>query len=192
MQGPPDHALGRSRGGFGTKVHEYRSLGTRFEKLAVNYVAMWWIAIIEKALKRLFPDRPYALSNAGPEVSLEELVRVRFTRHRIEEVFEAAKQETGLAHYEVRGRVGWHHHVTLSLLALWFLCGERRRVGGKTRAVTVSQVREVFTRQLRAPSPERIAAEVPRVLYRTESARIYHWHQATGGFPPRRRPPDTS
>jgi transposase len=37
---------------------EYRSLGTRFEKLAVNYVAMWLIAIMEKALKRLFPDRP--------------------------------------------------------------------------------------------------------------------------------------
>jgi hypothetical protein len=36
---------------------EYRSLGTRFEKLAVNYVAMWLIAIMEKALKRLFPDR---------------------------------------------------------------------------------------------------------------------------------------
>lgn len=36
---------------------EYRSLGTRYEKLAVNYVAMWLIAIIEKALKRLFPNR---------------------------------------------------------------------------------------------------------------------------------------
>ncbi|WP_406694689.1 IS5 family transposase [Singulisphaera sp. Ch08] len=36
---------------------EYRSLGTRFEKLAVNYVALWLIAIMEKALKRLFPDR---------------------------------------------------------------------------------------------------------------------------------------
>ena len=77
------------------------------------------------------PRTHYALSNAGPEVALEELVRVRFERHRIEEVFEAAKQETGLAHYEVRGWVGWHHHMTLSLLALWFLCCERRRLGGE-------------------------------------------------------------
>ncbi len=77
------------------------------------------------------PKTHYALSNAGLEVRLEELVRVRFTRHRIEEVFEAAKQEAGLAHYEVRSWVGWHHHVTLSLLALWFLCCERRRVGGE-------------------------------------------------------------
>jgi SRSO17 transposase len=77
------------------------------------------------------PETHYALSNAGPAVSLEELARVRFTRHKVEEVFEAAKQEAGLAHYEVRSWVGWHHHVTLSLVALWFLCGERRRVGGE-------------------------------------------------------------
>ncbi|MDB5353435.1 MAG: hypothetical protein JWN86_4682, partial [Planctomycetota bacterium] len=35
-------------------------------------------------------------------------------------------------------------------------------------------------------------AEVSRVLWRKEAARIYHWHKATGGFPPRRPPPDTS
>lgn len=64
----------------------------------------------------------------------------------------------------------------------------------KTPAASVSQVREVFTRLLRvpAPSPERIAAEVTRVLWRKETARIYKWHKATGGFPPRRPPPNTS
>jgi transposase len=35
---------------------EYRALGTRYEKLAVNYVALWLIAMIDKALKRLYPD----------------------------------------------------------------------------------------------------------------------------------------
>ena len=77
------------------------------------------------------PETHYALSNAAADVPLEELVRARFARHRIEEVFEAAKGEVGLAQYEVRSWVGWHHHVTLSLLALWFLCRERRRVGGE-------------------------------------------------------------
>jgi SRSO17 transposase len=77
------------------------------------------------------PRIHYALSNAGAEVSLAELVRVRFTRHRIEEVFEAGKGEAGLAQYEVRSWVGWHHHMTLSLLALWFLILQRRRVGGE-------------------------------------------------------------
>lgn len=35
---------------------EYRSLATRYDKLAVNYVAMWLIAITERALDRLYPD----------------------------------------------------------------------------------------------------------------------------------------
>jgi SRSO17 transposase len=78
------------------------------------------------------PRTDYSLSNAGPEVSLSELVRVRFTRHRIEEVFGAAKGEVGLGQYEVRSWVGWHHHMTLSLVALWFLVLERMRVGGET------------------------------------------------------------
>ena len=77
------------------------------------------------------PQAHYALSNAEAEVSLAELVRVRFTRHRIEEALEAGKGEAGLAHYEVRSWVGWHHHMTLSLLALWFLIRERRRLGGE-------------------------------------------------------------
>src|SRR5512147_436159 len=77
------------------------------------------------------PQTHYSLSNAGPEVPLVELVRVRFTRHRIEEVFGAAKGEVGLGQYEVRSWVGWHHHMTLSLLALRFLILERLRVGGE-------------------------------------------------------------
>lgn len=35
---------------------EYRALGTRYEKLATNYVALWLVAIIDKALKRLYPN----------------------------------------------------------------------------------------------------------------------------------------
>jgi hypothetical protein len=55
-------------------------------------------------------------------------------------------------------------------------------------------MREIFARLLRspAPSPERIAEVVTRVLWRKEAARIYKWHKATGKFPPRRSRPDTS
>jgi len=77
-------------------------------------------------------DRWYALSNAPADVPLAELVRVKSERHRIEEVFQEAKGEVGLAHYEARSWVGWHHHMTLSLLALWFLTLERQRLGGKS------------------------------------------------------------
>lgn len=70
---------------------------------------------------------------APPDVPLDvgTLVRVAAHRHHIEQVFELAKGECGLAHYEVRSWVGWQHHMTLSMLALWFLTLERRRLGKK-------------------------------------------------------------
>jgi hypothetical protein len=82
--------------------------------------------------------------------------------------------------------------MTLSLLALWFLVGERQRLGKKIPALTVAQLRGVFARLLQPepPSASRIAREVSRVLRRTEEARIYHWYKATGKFPPRRGRPD--
>ena len=73
----------------------------------------------------------YAMTDAGPEVPLAKVVGAQRQRHRIEEVFEAGNGEAGLDHYEVRSWVGWHHHMTLSLVALWYLCLERRRVGGE-------------------------------------------------------------
>ena len=66
------------------------------------------------------------------------LVRVHGERHRIEEVLQEGKGEVGLAHYEVRGWVGWHHHMTLALLALWFLTLERRRLGGENPGVNAA------------------------------------------------------
>jgi SRSO17 transposase len=77
------------------------------------------------------PEWTYSMSNAPPETPLVELVRTRSSRHRVEEVFKQAKGEVGLAHYEVRSWVGWHHHITLALLALWFLILERGRMGGE-------------------------------------------------------------
>jgi SRSO17 transposase len=77
------------------------------------------------------PQVWYTLSNARAEVPLAKVVYVHSRRHGVEELLQEAKGEVGLGHYEVRGWVGWHHHMTLSLLALWFLILERGRAGKK-------------------------------------------------------------
>ncbi len=74
------------------------------------------------------PQTHYSLSNAAADVPVEEIAWAHADRHRIEEMFELGNGEVGLDHYEVRSWVGWHHHMTLSLLALWFLGIEKRRV----------------------------------------------------------------
>jgi SRSO17 transposase len=56
---------------------------------------------------------------------LRLLARAAGRRWLVEECFEAAKQEVGLADYEVRSWHGWHRHVTLAMLALAFLAGLR-------------------------------------------------------------------
>lgn len=73
----------------------------------------------------------YYLSNAPPETPLEEFARVAKAEHRIEECFQRAKGEVGLADYETRTWWGWHHHQTLSILAAWFLVEETRRAKKK-------------------------------------------------------------
>lgn len=77
------------------------------------------------------PKTHFCLSNAAADVPVDEVVWAHGDRHRIEEMFELGNGEVGLDHYEVRSWVGWHHHMTLSLLALWFLVLERQRVGEK-------------------------------------------------------------
>lgn len=52
---------------------------------------------------------------------MPELVRVIGSRWPIEECFEAAKQEAGLAQYQFRLYRAWYRHITLAMLAMTFL-----------------------------------------------------------------------
>jgi len=69
----------------------------------------------------------YYLSNASIDTSLEAFARVVTSEHRIEECIKRSKSEAGLADYEVRSWLGWHHHQVLSMIATWFLVQETRR-----------------------------------------------------------------
>lgn len=131
------------------------------------------------------------LSNADEEVPLANVVWAHAQRHWQEAGLKEAKSEVGMAHYEVRGWRGWHHHMSMSLLALWFLALERFHQQAVTPALSVSVLREVFSRvfALRRLSLASIVRELNETLRRTEEARIYHWVHNTGKYPPRRTVP---
>ena len=63
----------------------------------------------------------YYICPAPTPVPLAELVRVAGSRWAVEETFQFAKNETGLAHYQVRRYNAWYRHITLSMLAAAFL-----------------------------------------------------------------------
>jgi len=77
------------------------------------------------------PRTWYTLARGPEGTTLKKFVQVHGRRHGVEEFLQRGKGEVGLADYEMRSWVGWHHHMTLSFLALWFLIRETERVGGK-------------------------------------------------------------
>lgn len=70
-------------------------------------------------------DLAYYVIFGPANTSLATLARVAGMRWTVEECFELAKQEVGLADYEVRSWHGWHRHITLAMLALAFLVAMR-------------------------------------------------------------------
>ena len=90
--------------------------------------------------------------------------------------------------YQVRTWEGWHHHMALTLIAVWFLIGETHRGQRWTPALTLPQVRyglsvlllEVFC----TPGTDSICRQVYRQLMRNELARFYH-HRTRKCMPPR-------
>jgi SRSO17 transposase len=61
------------------------------------------------------------LSNAPADTPRRELVRVSGMRWPIETCFEEAKGSLGMAQYQTRSWRGWHHHMTLVILAHHFV-----------------------------------------------------------------------
>jgi len=91
-----------------------------------------WLVIVERPAGDGF-THDYYLSNAKDGTTYDEFARVILASHRVEDCFRRAKSECGLADYEVQTWYGWHHHVTLSLLAGWFLTKETLRAKKKAR-----------------------------------------------------------
>jgi SRSO17 transposase len=77
------------------------------------------------------PGKPeptkYWLSSLPETTPLVELVGLARLRWRVEQDYRELKGALGLDHFEGRGWVGWHHHVTLVSVAHGFLTLERLR-----------------------------------------------------------------
>jgi len=134
-----------------------------------------WL-MVTKTLERV-PEYRYYFSNGEEDVTLQEMVHVANTRFWVEDCFERSKGKVGLDHYEVRSWRGWHHHITLCLLALLFLVEEQHRLSRSTPAMTLQQSAEALGEILRSPDMDvrELARRITRRLRRNEESRIQHW-----------------
>jgi SRSO17 transposase len=78
------------------------------------------------------PVIKYYLCNAEETCPSKDMVAAGHSRWTVEDCFLQGKQEVGMDAYEVRCWRGWHHHMTMVMLALWFLKLETRRLGEKS------------------------------------------------------------
>lgn len=101
----------------------------------------------------------YFLSNAAESVPIETLLRVAFDRWRIERIFEDAKTELGLDHFEVRHFRSIWRHLIITCISHLFL------------AEFVLAHREKKSRPDRRPGPHRNARTCPAVVARGTTRR---------------------
>jgi len=90
-----------------------------------------WL-VIERSCDQA-PYIKYYISNAAVDCPLMEMAQTGHQRWSVEDCFLRGKQEVGMDDYEVRGWRGWHHHMTLVMMALWFLVLQKQRLGEKNR-----------------------------------------------------------
>lgn len=76
----------------------------------------------------------YWLSTLPKNTDLIDLVRQAKWRWHIEQDYQQLKDELGLDHFEGRSWIGWHRHVTMTMVAFGFLVLERLR-GAKKGAL---------------------------------------------------------
>ncbi len=119
----PEDGWSRLSAGDGAKGPRWYDW--RWLPLAAPLEPTWrrWL-LIRRSLSDAIEMRAYVVF-APQETTLEAVVRVAGARWTIEQLFEAAKGEVGLDHYEVRSWTGWYRHITLAMWTLALLTAMR-------------------------------------------------------------------
>lgn len=96
----------------------------------------------------------YYLSNAPIETEVATFAWLSGLRWPIETCFEDGKQKIGLGDYQVRSWTGWHHHMTLCILAHFFLVRLQIRLKDEAPKLTLPQAIQLLKAALAHPQPD--------------------------------------
>jgi SRSO17 transposase len=147
----------------------------------------------------------YFVSNAPPRTSVATLLRVAFSRWRVERCFEDEKGELGLDHYEGRLYLGLKRHLILSAVSHLFLArvqqdlrgekprvdglpGPHRRGGGREEFLAVGSSQRAFVpayggRTSLHSDPPRPSPQEPHQDHPAETARPRHSSNDASALP---------
>src|SRR5918992_2473455 len=136
------HAASRLAAGLPARAWRRLSAGARSEgerlyawarlRLTRLQQPPWEHWLLVRRSRKDPKDLAYYVVYGPDRTTLATLARIAGRRWAIEECFEVAKQEVGLADYEIRSWRGWHRHITLAMLALGLLAAMRVKLNAAT------------------------------------------------------------
>jgi SRSO17 transposase len=130
--------------------------GGKWRKVAVIDVYTWNGEEAPSRQERLIvstnldgTDVKYSLTNDREHrSSWEELVYQQRQRYWVEQSLKDAKSEVGMAEYQVRTWRAWHHHLTLTMLALLFMLQQKLDHQEETPLLSCSDIRFILAHTL--------------------------------------------
>lgn len=112
----------------------------------------------------------YQFCNAPSDTPFQRLAEMSHSRYWIERAIQDAKGQAGLADYELRSWRGWHHHMTMTILAMLFLLELQLDWKPKAPHLTIHDVREIL--EVILPKREITPDEILRIIQKKHKARL--------------------
>ncbi len=153
--------------------------GEKRRKVIVTEVMTWngedSKARKEKLIVSKNPDGTevkYSLCNDRQKrYTYSELLYMQMQRYRIERSLQDAKSESGMAEYQVRTWTAWHHHISLTMLALLFMIGQRIRNREHVPLLSCSDIKSVLANTL--PQKADTEEEILNLIHERHIRRKY-------------------
>ena len=124
-------------------------------KLFIRFAALQ-VFRIEGALPRLEPvwllirqeidrkETKFSFSNAPWDTPLLTLAKRQSRRYFVERALEDGKGLAGLDEYQIQGWRGWHHHMTMVILAMLFLWQLKQSLRPKAPMITLQDALDIL------------------------------------------------
>jgi SRSO17 transposase len=111
----------------------------------------------------------YVLSNARADIPVLDLARMAASRFWVERALQDAKGALGMAEYQMRGWVGWHHHMAMVMLAMLFMLRERVLLAEELPLLSAEDI--VWMLEYYLPRAQATEAEIQKALTRRHRRR---------------------
>lgn len=86
----------------------------------------------------------FAFSNAPTNAPIKVLADKLCTRYWVERAIEDAKGLAGLDQYQLIGWRGWHHHMSMTMLAMLFLVSLRKNLSIQAPMLTLQDAKQIL------------------------------------------------